>query len=189
MDFLASHRVHHGCGRPPTERLRLETAEMRRTTWALVAWTAVGTVGIWASDAASHATGAGPGQAAGLTPPAWVLFEVWATGFVLLGAIWNREPTAADAISDRVRMEERPNRRTTWAVLAWTALWIVLFGLWALDPDPSIVGEGPASGGLLHLKPPDWALFDFWAIGFAVLGAFWLVTRMWSARHPRARSV
>lgn len=161
---------------------------MRRITWALVAWTALGIVGIWASDAASHATGAGPGQAAGLKPTAWVLFEVWAIGFVLLGAIWTREPTAADAMSDRVRVEERPNRRTTWVVLAWTVLWIVLFGIWALDPDPSIVGQGPGSGGLLHLKPPDWALFDCWAIGFVVLGAVWLVVQLWSARRRRAQS-
>ena len=60
---------------------------MRRITAAVVAWTALGIVGIWASDAASHATGAGPGQAASLGPPTWVLFEVWAIGFVLLGAI------------------------------------------------------------------------------------------------------
>jgi hypothetical protein len=141
----------------------------------MVAWTALGIVGIWASDAASHATGSGPGQSAVVRPPAWVLFEVWAIGFVLLGAISSKE--------------DGRNRKATWAVLGWTVMWVILFGIWALDPDPSIVGQGPGSGALLHLKPPDWALFDCWAIGFVVLGAVWLIARVWSARPHRARPV
>ena len=84
---------------------------MRRITWAILAWTALGIVGIWASDAASHAPGAGASQAADLKLPAWVLFEVWAIGFVLLGAIWNGILSAAGTASDRVRIEERPMRR------------------------------------------------------------------------------
>jgi len=159
---------------------------MRRITWAMLAWTVLWIVGIWALDPASTVTGAGPGQPALLKPPAWVLFEFWAIGFVLLGAIWSKGLTAAGTTSNRVRIEERPMRWMTWAVLAWTVVWIVLFGVWALDPDPSIIGQGPGSGGLPHLKPPDWALFDFWLIGFVVLGAIWLVTRWRTAWHRRS---
>lgn len=32
-----------------------------------------------------------------------------------------------------------------------------------------------------------WVLFNSWAIGFVVLGAIWLVTRWWSARHRRSQ--
>jgi hypothetical protein len=110
-----------------------------------------------------------------------VLFDLWAIGFVTLGAIWNTVSTGAGtgirSGSSRVRMKDRPMRRITWAILAWTVLWIVLFGIWALDPDPSIA---PGFGGPIRLKPPDWLLFDSWFIGFAVLSAIWLVTRWWS---------
>jgi hypothetical protein len=134
---------------------------MRRISWALPVWLTIGIVGIWVADAASHAASPGPGQGTGLVLPAWVLFEVWAIGFVLLGAL----------------------RRISRVILAWTILWIVLFGIWALDPDPSIIGNGPGSGALLQLKPPDWALFDGWAIGFVVLCAAWLVARVRTSRR------
>jgi hypothetical protein len=161
---------------------------MRRVSWAFLVWTALGIVGIWASDAASHATGSGPGQSAVIRTPAWILFEVWAIGFVLLGSIWNGALAPVRTTSNHLGIQEQPIRRITWAVLAWTVLWIALFGIWALDPDPSIVGQGPGSGGPLHLKPPDWALFDFWLIGFFVLGAFWLIARLRTALHRRAPS-
>jgi hypothetical protein len=71
----------------------------------------------------------------------------------------------------------------TWIVLAWTLLWIVLVGIWALNPAGTTVGEGPpGQGARVAWKPPDWALFDLWAIGFLVLGVIWLVTRWWSTR-------
>jgi hypothetical protein len=84
---------------------------MRRITWAILAWTALGIVGIWALDAASHPTGADPAGPAPLKPPAWALFEFRAIGFVLLGAIWNGVLSAVGTASDRVRIEERPMRR------------------------------------------------------------------------------
>jgi hypothetical protein len=37
--------------------------------------------------------------------------------------------------------------RITWAMLAWTVLWIV--AVWAIDPASTVVG-----------KPPSWALFE-----------------------------
>jgi hypothetical protein len=149
---------------------------MRKTTWAILAWTVLWIVGIWALDPASTI---GPG---GRLPPAWVLFDSWAIGFVILGAIWNKLPTGTEGGSNHARTEGRHVRMITWAILGWTVLWIVLFGIWALDPDPSIA---PGYGGPIHLKPPDWILFDVWFIGFAVLSAIWLPTRWWSGlRSP-----
>ena len=161
---------------------------MRGITWAVLVWTALGIAGAGALDAASHAAGT-PGHPAGLTLPAWGLFEIWAIGFVLLGAIWNQAPTGVTTTEDRAGFEERPVRWMTWIVLAWTVLWIVLVGTWALNPAGTTVGEGPPGRGApVALKPPDWALFDLWAIGFLMLGMIWLVTRWWSTRRRKRSS-
>jgi hypothetical protein len=117
---------------------------MRRITWAVLAWTVLGIVGAWASDAASHAAGR-PGHPGDLTIPAWVLFELWAIGFVLLGTIGSKVLGDTRTTPDRVSTVEPPKRKTTWAILGWTVLWIVLVGIWALDPAGTFVGEGPAN--------------------------------------------
>ncbi len=150
---------------------------MRKITWAMLGWTVLWIVDIWALDPASTVGGA--------KPPAWVLFELWATGFVLLGAVWSNVLTnnGAGATPGRVRIDARPMRSMPGAVLVWTVLWMVLFGIWALDPDPSSIGQGPGSGGLLRLKSPEWVLFDLWATGLVLLGAAWLATRLWNARR------
>lgn len=158
---------------------------MRRITWAMLAWTALGIVGAWALDAASHTPGR-PGRPNDLTIPAWVLFELWAIGFVLLGTIGSKVLGGTRTTPDRVSTEEPPKRKTTWAILVWTVLWIVLVGIWALDPAGTFVGEGPGQYKDTPLKPPDWLLFDAWALGFLVLGAIWLVTRGWTAWHRRS---
>jgi hypothetical protein len=56
---------------------------MRKITWAILAWTALWIVGTWAMDPASTVTGDGIGHRAIPKPPAWVLFEIWAIGFVV----------------------------------------------------------------------------------------------------------
>ncbi len=145
---------------------------MRRITRAVAAWTVLWVVGIWVLDPASTVGG---------KPPAWILFECWAIGFVVLGAIWNRQPVAGSTVPDRP-VETGPVGRVTWVILGWTLVWIVVFGIWALDPNPSEIGQGPGSGGLIVLKPPAWALFDIWLIGFVVLGGIWLVLRRRSLR-------
>jgi len=157
---------------------------MRKITWALVAWTALWIVGIWALDPASTITGEGIGDRAIPKPPAWVLFEIWAIGFVVLGAIWSKVLPGfrTGTASIRVTVGEGRTRRITWAILAWTALWIVLFAIWAADPGQMSIGQGPGPRDPIRLKPPDWVLFDFWAIGFVVLSVIWLITRWRSAR-------
>ena len=147
---------------------------MRRITWSMFAWTAVGIVGAWALDAASHSAGR-PGHLASLIP-AWLRFELWAIGFVLLGTIGSKVLGGSRTTSDRGSVEERPMRRTTWAILAWTVLWIVLVAIWALDPAATLVSEGPGQYKPIPLKPPDVVLFVSWAFGLVVLGAVWLVT-------------
>lgn len=80
-------------------------------------------------------------------------------------------------------------RRTTWAIVAWTVLWIVLFGVWLLNPDPTELRGALTTGPRLvgTTKPPNWEMFDFWFIGFAVLSAIWLVTR-WRSGGGRRKS-
>jgi len=148
---------------------------------AIVAWAILGIIGAWALDAASHPGGT-PADLAVLKLPAWALFEIWAIGFVLLGVIGSKVRGGTRPAADRGSTAERPMRRTSWAILAWTVLWIVLVGIWALDPAGSIVGEGPGPRGTSSLKPPDWVLFDAWFLGFVAFGAIWLVTRWRSAR-------
>jgi hypothetical protein len=157
---------------------------MRKITWTLLAWTALWIVGIWALDPASTITGEGIGHRAIPKPPAWVLFEIWAIGFVVLGAIWSKAFTATrtGTASSDVPVDDGRTQRITWAILAWTVLWIVLFGIWAADPGQAFGGEGPGPRDPIRLKPPEWVLFDVWAIGFVVLGVIWLVTRWRSAR-------
>jgi hypothetical protein len=157
---------------------------MRKITWALLAWTALWVIGTWALDPASTVSGEGAGHPAGLKPPAWVLFEIWAIGFVVLGAIWSKvlPGIGTGTTSSRVGTEDGAMRKITWAILAWTVLWIVLFAIWAADPGQPFIGGGPGPRDPIRLKPPEWVLFDFWAIGFVVLGVIWLVTRWRSAR-------
>jgi hypothetical protein len=147
---------------------------MRRITGAVLAWTILWLAALWALD---------PASTIGRKPPAWVLFEFWAVGFVVLGAIWNRTPSGSGTSSDRVRMEDRALSRLTWAILAWTVLWMVLFGIWAVDPDASSIGQGPGSGDPIGVKPPEWVLFDAWLLGFILLGAIWFVRRWRNAQH------
>jgi hypothetical protein len=157
---------------------------MRKITWALLAWTALWIVGTLALDPASTVTGQDPGHPAGLKPPGWVLFEIWAIGFVVLGAIQSKvlPGIGTGTTSSRRGIEDGRMRKITWAILAWTVLWIVLFPIWAADPGQSFIGEGPGPRDPIRLKPPEWVPFDFWAIGFVVLGVIWLVARWRSAR-------
>jgi hypothetical protein len=159
---------------------------MRKITWAILAWTAVWIVGIWALDPASTVTGDGIAHRAIPKPPAWVLFEIWAIGFVALGAIGSKAfpATRAGTASTDGTVDDRRTRRITWAILAWTVLWIVLFGIWALDPGQPFMSQGPGPGDPIRLKPPEWVLFDVWAIGVVVLSVVWLVTR-WRAARDR----
>jgi hypothetical protein len=157
---------------------------MPRITWALLAWAILGVVGAWAADGASHV--GGPGYPSDV--PAWLLFEVWAVGFVLLATIGSKVLGGTRATPDRASTEEPPRRKTTLAILGWTVLWIVLVGIWALDPAGTVAGEGPGPRGPIGLKPPDWVLFDLWFLGFLVLGVIWFVMRMRSAQGPRSLS-
>ena len=147
---------------------------MRRTTWAILGWTTLWIIGLWAIDPAST-VGLG-----GQLPPAWTLFDAWAIGFVLLGAAWNRVPALdQDGASSALDVGGRV-RTVTRLVLGWTVLWIGLFALWAADPQPSAAA---AYGATEQLKPPDWLLFDVWFSGFAVLAVIWLVTRLQGRRR------
>jgi hypothetical protein len=74
-------------------------------------------------------------------------------------------------------------RTTTWAILVWTALWVVLFVIWAEDPGQPLIGQGPGRIGDVRLKPPDVALFVMWFVGFVTLSVIWLATRWRIARH------
>ena len=154
---------------------------MGKVSWAILAWATLGVVGAWVSDGASHV--GGPGYPSPV--PAWLLFEVWAVGFVLLATIGRKLFEGTRATPDPVSTEEPSLRRITSAILGWTVLWIVLVGIWALDPAGTIAGEGPGPRDAISLKPPDWVLFDLWFLGFVVLGVIWLVIRLRSARRPR----
>jgi hypothetical protein len=159
-------------------RMRIDPRHLR--TLAILGWTAGWIVLTWAIDPASTA-GLHP------KPPAWVLFEVWAIGFVILGATWNTLLIETGPTADRVRTElDRHMRTITWAILVWTALWVFLFVIWAMDPGRDFIGEGPAPIKEGRLKPPEFLVFDVWFIGFVILGASWLVIRWKSARHRRA---
>jgi hypothetical protein len=159
-------------------RMRIDPRHLR--TFAILAWTAGWIVLILAIDPANTA-GNHP------KPPAWVLFELWAIGFVFLGGISNKLLVETGTTSDGVRMDlDRHTRTFTWAILVWTALWVVLFVIWAMDPGRDFIGEGPAPIKDGRLKPPEFLVFDAWFIGFVILGASWLVIRWRSARHRQS---
>jgi hypothetical protein len=159
-------------------RMRIGPRHLR--TFAILAWTAGWIVLTWAIDPA-YTAGHHP------KPPGWVLFELWAIGFVLLGAIWNKLLIETGTTSDGVRMDlDRHMSTFTWAILVWTALWVVLFVIWAMDPGRDFIGEGPAPIKDCRLKPPEFLVFDAWFIGFVILGASWLVIRWRSTRHRQS---
>jgi len=163
---------------PPALRMRIDPRHLR--TVAILAWTAGWIVLTWAIDPA-YTAGHRP------KPPGWVLFELWAIGFVILGATWNKLLIETETTADRVRIDlDRHIRTATWAILVWTALWVVLFVIWAMDPGRDFIGEGPAPIKEGRLKPPEFLVFDAWFIGFVILGASWLVIRWRSARHRPA---
>jgi hypothetical protein len=107
---------------------------MRKVSWAILAWTGLGLVAAWFRDDASH-SGGRLGQLGELIP-AWVAFELWAIGFMILASPWIR----ASATSSSASIGLRPTRRLASAVVAWTVVWVVLVGIWALDP----AGQLPA---------------------------------------------
>jgi hypothetical protein len=85
-------------------------------------------------------------------------------------------------------LREMGLRKSTWVVLGWTAGWLVLYGLWAINPDPIGV-HGAATTGVPIVgptKPYDWQLFDYWFIGFVVLSAVWLLTRWRRGRRGKS---
>ncbi len=159
---------------------------MRRITWAILGWSVLWIILVWAIDPAATANGWGPRRLHLPKPPGWVLFEVWATGFVALGWIWNRVPTAT---RDQARSAERRLRRMTRVILGWTGLWVGLFVAWALNPAGTFVGDGPPGPrSPISLKPPEWVVFVAWLLGFFVLGVIWLVTRWRRPQHRRPES-
>lgn len=156
---------------------------MRRVTWAVLGWTVLWIVMAWVIDPAATAYGLGPRRLHLSKPPGWVLFEVWAIGFVAMGWIWNKVPTST---TDQARSAGRALRRMTRVILAWTGLWVALFAAWALDPAQSFVDEGPGPGTPVSLKPPESVVYVAWLLGFLVLGVIWLVTRWSSVRRRRS---
>ena len=139
---------------------------MRRITWAMLGWTVLWIVAVWAIDPASTVGG---------KPPSWVLFELWAVGFVILGAVW-AGLLAVDA-SGAARVDLRALRSTRGAALVWTVIWMVLVPIWALDPRTTDIGNGPGAYAPVDLKPSEPVLYALWAVGLVLLGAAWLVAR------------
>ena len=139
---------------------------MRRITRAMLGWTALWIVAVWAVDPASTVGG---------KPPSWVLFELWAVGFVILGAVW-AGLLAVDA-SGAARVDLRALRSTRGAALVWTVIWMVLVPIWALDPRTTDIGNGPGAYAPVDLKPSEPVLYALWAVGLVLLGAAWLVAR------------
>ncbi len=140
----------------------------------MLGWTALWIGAVWALDPAS--TGCGK-------PPSWALFELWALGFVLLGALWAGLVAVGD--SGRARVDLRALRSTRGAVLVWTILWMALLAIWAADPRPSIVGEGPGPTRIGDLKPSEPVLDALWLLGLLLLALVWLAARARSARNRR----
>jgi hypothetical protein len=75
-------------------------------------------------------------------------------------------------------------RRSTWALVLWNLIWLVLFAAWLLDPAPSSPGNGPGRGPT-PIKPQDWAMFEYWVAGLAVLATVWFLTKWWARRSQR----
>ncbi len=158
---------------------------MRRITAALLAWTVVWIVVVWAIDPASTADVLWPAELGLSKPSTWVLFEIWAVGFVVLGWIWNRVPAGT---TDQARFAGRSVRRMTRVILGWTALWIGLFVTWAFDPGLAMIGDGPIGGAakVIRHKPLESQLLDEWFLGFLILGVMWVFLRWWSALHQQS---
>ena len=123
----------------------------------------------------STAPGSPPVADGGGKPPSWALFELWALCFVLLGALW-AGLIAVDA-RWRAKVDLRCLGSVRRAVVAWTALWMVLLAIWALDPRPSIIGEGPGPTNVADLKPSEPVLYALWMGGRVLVAAAWLVGR------------
>lgn len=139
---------------------------MRRITWAMLVWSVLWVASVWAID---------PAATVGGKPPSWVLFESWAVGFVLLGAVWAGLIAVGD--SWRARVDLRALRSPRGAVLVWTVLWMVLFPIWALDPRATDIGSGPGPYTPVSLKPSEPVLYTLWALGLLVLAVLWFVAR------------
>ena len=149
---------------------------MRRITWAMLGWTVLWIVAVWAIDPASTVGG---------KPPSWALFELWALGFVLLGAL--RAGVLAVDASGALRPDLLRLRSFGGAAVAWTAVWMALLVVWALDPAPSIISQGPGSTNVGDLKPPEPVLYAIWIGGLVLVVAVWLAGRARGARR-RART-
>jgi hypothetical protein len=146
---------------------------MRKTSWAMLAWTVVWLAAIWAVDPASTVGG---------KPPVWALFEAWAFGFLILGALWTGGLAVA---SGRMRIDPRRLRSIPGAALAWTALWMVVFAIWSLDPASTDVGLGPGQMPV-SLKPSEPVLLALWLLGLVLLWAAWLLARTRGASRRQA---
>ncbi len=149
---------------------------MRGITWALLVWTVIWIVAVWAVDPASTVGG---------KPPAWALFEVWAAGFVILGAA--RAGLLAAGASGRPAADWRRVRGVWGAAIVWTVLWMAAFPIWALDPDPtSVIEFGPGPASAAHLKPSEPLLYSLWAAGLVLLATVRLVARARDAGRRHA---
>ena len=149
---------------------------MRRITLAMVGWTTVWVAAVWAID---------PAATVGGKPPSWAIFELWALGFILLGAV--SAGLLAVGASGAVRVDPRRLRSVGGAALAWTAVWMVLLVVWALDPRATDIGSGPGAYAPVNLKSSEPVLYAIWATGLLLLGAAWLVARARiGGRAPRS---
>lgn len=144
--------------------------------WALPVWTALWIVAFWVLDPAQTVRG---------TPPSWVLFEIWAGGAVVLGALRIGIVTVAD--SGRTHLHGRPLRTIPGAALVWTVLWMGLLAAWAMDPALAVGSEGPGFVRSTNLKPAEPLLYAGWLAGLALLGIAWLVARARRIRRDRLR--
>jgi hypothetical protein len=145
---------------------------MTRTTVPVIGWTFLGTVAVVAIDPASTVGG---------KPPAWVLFDLWALGVVLLGAI--RVGVVGVAASGRLRIDLARVLSIPGAAILWTIACIVAFPVWALDARATDVSMGPG-GPQPAMKVSEPVLFAAWAAGLAVSTGVWLVARARSTRLP-----
>jgi hypothetical protein len=83
-------------------------------------------------------------------------------------------------------------RIACWAFIAWNDLWLVLAVAWVQNP---ALEAGKFSGGAVTTspsvypatKPPDWAMFEYWSVGFVLLATVWIVGR-WRARRSYPKS-
>ena len=132
---------------------------------AMVGWTVLWVVAVWAIDPASTVGG---------KPPAWVLFDLWAVGIVLLGAI--RAGVLGVGASGRVRLNRTRALTIPGAAILWTVAWMVIFPLWALDPRATDIGMGPG-GPPPAMKPSEPLFYAAWAVGLVVVAGVWLIAR------------